>query len=61
MIDLLNNLYNFSLFFLVACVLAGFVIVGYLFCIFKFYLGFRDITKELDNIDFNDIIKKENN
>lgn len=61
MIDLLNILYNFLFFFLVACVLIGFAIVGYLLCILKVYLGFRAITKEIDSIDFSDSIKKENN
>ena len=60
MVDIINNLYNLTLFLLGGCVVTIVVTVVYLVGIIKYTEKCRMLTEELNKIKINNMINKEN-
>ena len=60
MIEIINNLYNLTLFLLGGSILFLFATLGYVIGIVRYYKKYKFFNEELVKIKIDDTIKKDN-
>ena len=60
MVDILNNLYNLSLYLLGGCAILLLATIGYVIGIIKYSKKYLILTEELEKIKINNMVNKEN-